>query len=54
MKTVNLITIIVLFALDSCNTTEKSKTSTVTFGIYETFKINDIQASVMDSLKITN
>ena len=54
MKTLNLITIVFLFVLFSCNAGEKTKAQKVTFGIYEIVKTNEIPNSLMDTIKSKN
>jgi preprotein translocase subunit SecD len=54
MKTIQFLTIVVLFTLCSCNNGGKTNAQKVTFGIYETVKIKDIPASIIDSLKTKN
>jgi preprotein translocase subunit SecD len=54
MKTLNLITIIFLFVLSSCNGEVKTNGKKATFGIYEIVKIDEIPKSVIDTLKALN
>lgn len=54
MKTTNLLTIAILFALHSCNSGEKSNAQKVRFGIYETVKVKEIPNSIIEMLKTTN
>jgi preprotein translocase subunit SecD len=54
MKTLNLITIIFIVALCSCNFGVKTNGKKVTFGIYEVVNINEIPKSILDTLKTKN
>jgi preprotein translocase subunit SecD len=54
MKTLNLITIIFIVALCSCNFGAKTNGKKVTLGIYEVFNINEIPKSIIDTLKALN
>jgi preprotein translocase subunit SecD len=52
IKTLNLITIIFIIALSSCNFGVKTNVKKVTFGIYEVVDINEIPKSIIDTLKV--
>lgn len=54
MKTLNLITIIFLFVLSSCNYEIKTNGKKVTFGIYEVVNTDEIPKTVIDTLKALN
>lgn len=54
MKTLNLITIIFLFVLSSCNYEVKTNSTKATFGIYEVVNTDEIPKSVIDTLKAMN
>jgi preprotein translocase subunit SecD len=54
MKTLNLITILFLFVLSSCNSSVKTIDEKVTFGVYEVVNINEIPKSIIDTLKAKN
>jgi preprotein translocase subunit SecD len=54
MKTISTFILVVVFALFSCNSGEKSNAQKVSFGIYETVKISEIPGAVMDVIKTTN
>ena len=54
MKTLNLITIIFLFVLSSCNYEVKTNSAKATFGIYEVVNTDEIPKSVIDTLKAMN
>ena len=47
-------TIAVLFAFSSCNSGEKTNTQKVKFGLYETIKVVELPASLIDTLKKTD
>ncbi len=51
MKTLNLITIIFLFVLSSCNYEVKTNSKKATFGIYEVVNTDEIPKSVIDTLR---
>jgi preprotein translocase subunit SecD len=54
MKIINYYAIALLIALLTCCSTEKGNIPKVNFGVYETFNVNEIPSSLMDSLKTTN
>ncbi len=51
MKTTNLVTLLMLFVLFSCNAGGKSGNPSLRFGIHEMVRISELPAFVMDSLK---
>jgi len=54
MKTFNLITIIILALLFSCNSQVKTNCNKMNFGIFEMVKPNEIPDHIMDSIKAKN
>jgi preprotein translocase subunit SecD len=54
MKTLNLLAIIFLFVLISCNSGVKTNGKKVTFGVYEVVYVNEIPKSIVESLKAKN
>jgi preprotein translocase subunit SecD len=54
MKTLNLLAIIFLFVLSSCNPGVKTNDKKVTFGVYEVVYVNEIPKSIIESLKAKN
>ena len=54
MKTLNLLAIIFLFVLSSCNPGVKTNGKKVTFGVYEVVYVNEIPKSIVETLKAKN
>ncbi len=54
MKTLNLITIVLLFILSSCNTQVKTDVKKVDFGVFEMVTTENLPAHIIDSLKAKN
>jgi len=54
MKTLNLLTVIFLFILFSCNSQVQTNAEKVNFGVFEMVKTNEIPDHVMDSIQARN
>ncbi|MDD4032950.1 MAG: hypothetical protein PHS48_06880, partial [Bacteroidales bacterium] len=53
MKTIHLLLITYLMLLCGCNTKEKTATTAMSFGIYETVRPDEMPSAIMDTLKTT-
>ena len=51
MKTIQLLTVAIIFAFISCNHGNVAKSQKTNFGIYETTQLKDVPIRVIDSLK---
>lgn len=51
MKMIKLLTIAILLVLYSCSSGEKGNAPKVEFGIYETIRVNDLPAELIDKAK---
>ena len=54
MKMITVFAIAILFAFPSCNSEEKINTQKVKFGLYETINVDELPASLIDTLKKTD
>ena len=54
MKTLNLITIVFLFILSSCNSQVKTDAEKVDFGVYEMVTTDNLPTNIIDSLQAYN